>query len=76
MPYNPKYNEHYYKYRKEKYKRVGIDFTETDYEEIKAAADHSGDTVNGFIRKAIREKLDGQAPSPPPQEKTVEVFQA
>ena len=35
------------------------------YEEIKAAADNAGEPVNGYIKKAIDERMerDSQAPS-------------
>ena len=28
------------------------------YEEIKAAADHAGESVNGYIKKAINERME------------------
>lgn len=56
--YNPKYNEYNYKYRAEKLKRVGVDFTKEYYENtLKPAADAAGETIGGFIKKAIRMRI-------------------
>lgn len=57
MAYNPKYNESSYKYRKENIKRVPLDITKEKYEEIKSAATASGESVNGYIKKAIDTRL-------------------
>ena len=57
MTYNPKYNEQNYKYRSEKFKRVGIDFDKSKYEQIKAHAVERSETVNGFIKRAIDETM-------------------
>ena len=58
MPYDPKYNEAYYKYRKEHMKRVGLDFAIPYFEEVLLpAVKRSGMTISGFIKTAIDEKL-------------------
>lgn len=44
-------------YRKAKLKRVPLDLKIEDYEELKEAAAKAGDTVNGFIKKAIAERM-------------------
>ena len=46
-----------YKYHAAKIKRVPLDMQLSDYARIKAAADSSGETVNGWIKRAIRERL-------------------
>ena len=57
MTYNAKYNESAYKYRKEAFKRIPLDVTKEKYAEIKTAADETGESVNGFIKKAIDTRL-------------------
>ena len=46
-----------YKYAKENLKRIPLDVQKEKYEEIKAAADQAGKTVNGYIKEAIEEKM-------------------
>lgn len=45
------------KYRKTHIKRVSLDMQNTMYEEIKAAAENAGESVNGYIKKAIRDRM-------------------
>lgn len=47
-----------YSYKKQRLKRVPLDMQIADYEALKAAADQAGQTVNGFIKQAIAEKLE------------------
>lgn len=44
-------------YNKKHYKRIPLDVTFSKYEEIKTAADSTGESVNGFIKSAIDKKL-------------------
>lgn len=44
-------------YAKTKLKRIPLDVQKEKYEEIKAAADAAGESVNGYIKKAIDEKI-------------------
>ena len=55
MPTNK--NDYMYKYAKEKLKRIPLDVTKEKYEEIKAIADAAGESVNGYIKKAIDERI-------------------
>lgn len=48
-------------YAKTKLKRIPLDVQKEEYERIKAAADASGEKVNGYIKKAIRERIDREA---------------
>lgn len=58
MPYNPKYNEQSYEYRKNHLKRVGIDFNLNYYNDVLIPeVSKSGLTVSGYIKKAIEEKM-------------------
>ena len=47
-----------YKYTKEHLKRIPLDVTKDKYAEIKAAADDLGESVNGFVKTAIDERLE------------------
>ena len=46
------------KYNAANIKRIPLDVQKTDYERIKAAAEDHGETVNGYIKKAISERLE------------------
>jgi len=49
--------EYNLKYAKSHYKRVPLDVSLDKYDEIKAAADTQGETLNGYIKKAIDMRL-------------------
>lgn len=49
--------EYNIKYAKTKLKRIPLDVQKEKYEEIKAAADRSKESVNGYIKKAIDERM-------------------
>ena len=46
------------KYNAANIKRIPLDVQKSDYERIKAAAEDQGETVNGYIKKAISERLE------------------
>lgn len=46
------------KYAKNHYKRVPLDLTFDKYDEIKHAAEKSGESVNGYIKVAIDQRLN------------------
>lgn len=49
-------------YAKTHYKRIPLDVTLDKYEQIKTASAELGETVNGYIKKAIDNRLnDGNA---------------
>lgn len=50
--------EYLYDYQKSKLKRIPLDVQKEKYEEIKAAADHAGESVNGYIKKSIDERME------------------
>ena len=52
------------KYRKENLKRIPLDVQKEKYEEIKAAADKTGESVNGFINRAIDETMERDNAAP------------
>lgn len=45
------------KYREKSIKRIPLDVQKEKYEEIKAAAEAAGEKVNGYIKKAIDERM-------------------
>lgn len=45
------------RYQREKLKRIPLDVQITEYETIKAAALAAGETVNGFIKAAVRARI-------------------
>lgn len=46
------------KYAAKTYKRVPLDIRKEDYVTIKAVADRLGESVNGFIKQAIAERME------------------
>lgn len=50
--------EYMLKYQKEKLKRVPLDLTKAKYQEVKDAADRAGESVNGYIKKSIDQRID------------------
>lgn len=50
--------DYLYEYKKNKLKRVPLDVPIEKYEDIKAAADSAGESVNGYIKKAIEERME------------------
>ena len=45
-------------YTKNKLKRIPLDVQKEKYEEIKAAATAAGESVNGYIKKAVDERME------------------
>ena len=48
-------------YAAQHYKRVPLNVSKTDYEKIKTVAADQGETVNGYIKRAISERLERDA---------------
>ena len=58
MVYNPKYNQQKTEYRKEKFKRVGVDFDKQYYETVlKPIADSQGTPIGTFIKSAVDKEI-------------------
>ena len=51
-------NEYKYKYAKENLRRLGLVFPKEDFPPIKAAADARGMSMSGFVKEAIKEKME------------------
>lgn len=49
------------KYAKKHLKRVPLDMQLSDYERLKDTATRAGQTVNGYIKQAIAEKIEREA---------------
>lgn len=45
-------------YKKEKYRRISLEVTHEKYAEIKEQSERTGESVNGFIKKAIDDRLN------------------
>lgn len=47
-----------YKYRAKKIKRVPLDMQNEEYEKLKSAASAAGESVNGYIKRAIEMRME------------------
>ena len=47
-----------YNYARKNLKRIPLDVQKEKYEQIKAAAVRYGESVNGYIKKAIDERIE------------------
>ena len=61
MPRTPASNAAQYKYNRTNLKRVPLDVQKEEYNRIKAHADTRGESVNGFIKRAIKEQMQRDA---------------
>lgn len=57
MEYSESKKKYNLEYAKKKLKRIPLDVKVEKYEEIKTAAATSGETINGYIKKAIDERM-------------------
>ena len=57
MPTNEAKKQYDLQYAKDKLKRIPLDVKKAKYEEIKAAASTAGEPINGYIKKAIDERM-------------------
>ena len=48
-------------YAKNKLKRIPLDVKKEKYEEIKAAATAAGESVNGYIKKAVDQRMERES---------------
>ncbi len=58
MTYNEKTRDYSLKYAREKLKRIPLDVKLEDYENIKQAAARAGQSINGFIKQAIKDRIN------------------
>lgn len=64
MAYSKAKTEYNIQYAKENIKRIPLDVQKQKYEEIKAAADAAGEYVNGYIKKAIDQRMERESALP------------
>lgn len=57
MPTNEKKQQYDIQYKRDHIKRVPLDLQLEEYEQVKAYTESTGETVNGFIKRAIREAM-------------------
>lgn len=62
MPLSESQKKANLKYRKENVKRIPLDVQKEKYTEIAEAAASKGESVNGYIKKAIDSRLSGIYP--------------
>lgn len=58
MPLTEERKEYLKEYQKSKLKRIPLDVTKEKYDEIKTAADSAGESINGYIKKAIDDRME------------------
>lgn len=58
MPLSEKRKESMYRYAKENLKRIPLDVPKAEYEAIKAHSEARGESVNGFIKRAVKETME------------------
>ncbi len=61
MAYSKAKRDYNVQYIKDNIKRVPLDVQKDQYERIKSAADIAGESVNGYIKKAIEERMEREA---------------
>ena len=61
MPITEKRKETMYEYAKKNIKRIPLDVQKDQYERIRAAAERAGESVNGYIKRAIDERMERDA---------------
>lgn len=58
---NAKYNDYKIRFAKENYKRVPLDLKKEKYEQIKDAAERAGESVNGYIKAAVEQRMQRES---------------
>lgn len=52
------------KYREKSIKRIPLDVQKEKYEKIKTAATAAGESVNGYIKKAVDQRMERDSKDP------------
>ena len=58
MPNSPNKKGYNAEYAKKNLKRIPLDVQKDKYAQIKTAAETTGESVNGYIKKAIDERME------------------
>lgn len=61
MTITQKQKESMYRYRDKNIKRIPLDVQKEKYDEIKAAAMAAGESVNGYIKKAVDDRMERES---------------
>lgn len=61
MTYNESRKKATYKYVAANIHRIPLDVQNEEYEQIKAAAMAAGESVNGYIKTAIRRRMESES---------------
>lgn len=57
--YKPEYSEKQKRYKRDHYKRILLLVKKEDYEnKLLPAAERSGETISGYIKKAVMERIE------------------
>lgn len=62
MTYSEARKKATYKYTAANIHRIPLDVQNEEYERIKAAATAAGESVNGYIKTAIRARMESETP--------------
>lgn len=63
MTYDKNKRQYNDQYRKDHFKRIPLDVQKEKYDQIKTAADNAGESVNGYIKKAVDMRMDSEKES-------------
>ena len=55
-----KESKYHIEYAKKNLKRIPLDVTKEKYSQIKTAADNAHESVNGYIKKAVDNRMDSE----------------
>ena len=61
MPLSESQKQARYNYAKKSLKRIPLDVQKEKYEEIKNAATAAGESVNGYIKKAVDQRMERES---------------
>lgn len=61
MPLSESQKQARYNYAKKSLKRIPLDVQKEKYEEIKTAATSVGESVNGYIKKAVDQRMERES---------------
>ena len=62
MPLTESQKQARYNYAKKNLKRIPLDVTKEKYEDIATAAKSAGESVNGYIKKAVDDRMEREKP--------------
>lgn len=61
MAYTEKQRDYSLQYAKKNLRRIPLDLPKADYEALKAHTNKTGESVNGFIKRLIKENIGAVA---------------